>query len=158
MAHFAKLNESNVVTEVNVFDNAEINANGGDWSTEAETYVNNKMGGTWKQCSYNNNRRKQFAGIGYTYDSEKDIFIWPKPYPSWTLNADNDWVAPVTEPTETQRQYQGLDDEGETVTKQYVINWDEDNSRWVALGDQLDGQLGQVIKRWDPSDSSWKNL
>ena len=158
MAHFAKIDGSGVVIDVNVFDNDEIAANGGDWSAEAETYVNNKMGGTWKQCSYNNSQRKQFASIGYTYDSEKDIFIWPKPYSSWTLNADNDWVAPVTEPTETQRQYQGLDDEGETVTKQYIINWDEDNSRWVALGDQLDGQLGQVIKRWDPSDSSWKNL
>ena len=70
MAHFAKLNESNVVTDVNVFDNAEINANGGDWSSEAETYVNNKMGGTWKQCSYNGTKRKSMAGIGYTYDSE----------------------------------------------------------------------------------------
>lgn len=156
MAHFAKIDGSGVVTDVNVFDNAEINANGGDWSSEAETYVNNKMGGTWKQCSYNNNRRKQFAGIGYTYDSEKDIFIWPKPYPSWTLNADNDWVAPVTEPTETQRQYQGQDEWDNTVTKQYVINWDEDNSRWIAYYDQAGG--GEAIKRWDPSDSSWKNL
>ena len=154
MAHFAKLNESNVVTDVNVFDNAEINANGGDWSSEAETYVNNKMGGTWKQCSYNGTKRKSMAGIGYTYDSEKDIFIWPKPYPSWTLNADNDWVAPVTEPT--QRQYQGQDEWDNTVTKQYVINWDEDNSRWIAFNDQLGG--GEAIKRWDPSDSSWKNL
>ena len=143
MAHFAKLNESNVVTDVNVFDNAEINANGGDRSSEAETYVNNKMGGTWKQCSYNGTKRKSMAGIGYTYDSEKDIFIWPKPYPSWTLNADNDWVAPVTE-------------WDNTVTKQYVINWDEDNSRWIAFNDQLGG--GEAIKRWDPSDSSWKNL
>ena len=156
MAHFAKLNESNVVTDVNVFDNAEINANGGDWSSEAETYVNNKMGGTWKQCSYNGTKRKSMAGIGYTYYSEKDIFIWPKPYPSWTLNADNDWVAPVTEPTETQRQYQGQDEWDNTVTKQYVINWDEDNSRWIAFNDQLGG--GEAIKRWDPSDSSWKNL
>ena len=156
MAHFAKLNESNVVTDVNVFDNAEINANGGDWSSEAETYVNNKMGGTWKQCSYNGTKRKSMAGIGYTYDSEKDIFIWPTPYPSWTLNADNDWVAPVTEPTETQRQYQGQDEWDNTVTKQYVINWDEDNSRWIAFNDQLGG--GEAIKRWDPSDSSWKNL
>ena len=114
------------------------------------------MGGTWKQCSYNNNKRKSMAGIGYTYDSEKDIFIWPKPYPSWTLNADNDWVAPVTEPTETQRQYQGQDEWDNTVTKQYVINWDEDNSRWIAFNDQLGG--GEAIKRWDPSDSSWKNL
>lgn len=156
MAHFAKIDGSGVVIDVNVFDNAEINANGGDWSAEAETYVNNKMGGTWKQCSYNNNRRKQFAGIGYTYDSEKDIFISPKPYSSWTLNADNDWVAPVTEPTETQRQYQGQDEWDNTVTKQYVINWDEDNSRWIAYYDQAGG--GEAIKRWDPSDSSWKNL
>tara|TARA_Y100001938_G_C7987896_1_gene377873 strand:+ start:271 stop:732 length:462 start_codon:yes stop_codon:yes gene_type:complete len=153
MAHFAKLNESNVVTDVNVFDNAEINANGGDWSAEAETYVNNMMGGTWKQCSYHGTKRKSMAGIGYTYDSEKDIFIWPKPYPSWTLNDDNDWVAPVTQPTETQRQYTE-----DSVTKQYVITWDEDNSRWLGYKDTHDDIPLTADKRWDSSDNSWKDL
>jgi hypothetical protein len=56
------------------------------------------IAGYWLQTSYNDNFRKQYAGIGYTYDEAKDQFVAPKPYPSWVLNTDNDWVAPVSKP------------------------------------------------------------
>ena len=65
-----------------------------------ETYVNNKMGGTWKQCSYNGSFRKQFAGVGMTYNSELDMFITPKPFPSWTLDSNGDWQPPVARPSD----------------------------------------------------------
>ena len=127
MAYFAQLNESNVVTDVNVFDNAEINANGGDWSSEAETYVNNKMGGTWKQCSYNGTKRKSMAGIGYTYDSEKDIFYFPseKVHDSWVWNEENmAYEPPIPEP----QPGNGKEDGHFNIHK-----WDETSGSWLVI-------------------------
>ena len=74
MAHFAKLNESNVVTDVNVFDNAEINANGGDWSSEAETYVNNKI---CKLVGIDNKRSELIQGQYYSIGNEFTILTNP---------------------------------------------------------------------------------
>ena len=86
MAHFAKLDENNVVETVITFSNDEVSANGGDLSVEAENFVAARHPGTWKQTSYNNSFRKQYAGIGYSYDASKDKFISPQPYSSWTLD------------------------------------------------------------------------
>ena len=66
MAHFAKLNSDNVVETVNVFSNDDIDANGGDYSAEAESWINGKWGGTWKQCSYNKKQRGERGGKGET--------------------------------------------------------------------------------------------
>ena len=90
MAHFAELDSSNVVIRVVVISNDDVNANGGDLSAEAETFVGTLVpmqgnGVAWKQTSYNNNSRKHFAGIGWTYSSSKNKFIAPKPYGSWFL-------------------------------------------------------------------------
>ena len=104
MAHFAKLDENDIVEKVVVVGNDVPTAAGplgeNDMHADGESYCQNLFkGGVWKQTSYNNNFRKQYAGIGYTYDSVKDKFIRPQPYPSWTLNADDDWEAPVAYPT-----------------------------------------------------------
>jgi hypothetical protein len=104
MAHFAELNSSNEVLQVIVISNEDVDANGGDESTQAETFVAtivpyNPTGVAWKQTSYNNNFRKQYAGIGYSYDPSKDMFILPQPYPSWSLDSNGDWLAPVTYPS-----------------------------------------------------------
>ena len=119
MAHFAELNSSNEVLRVIVVSNDDVNANGGDQHADAETFVTtivpHSTGGVaWKQCSYNNNFRKQYAGKGYTYDSSKNIFIADKPYPSWDLDSNDDWQAPVNKPddgkiyywNETDRQWE----------------------------------------------------
>jgi hypothetical protein len=103
MAHFAELNSSNEVLQVIVVSNDDVDANGGDESTQAETFVASIVpygtgGAAWKQTSYNNNFRKQYAGVGYSYDSSKDKFISPQPYPSWSLDSSDDWKAPVTYP------------------------------------------------------------
>ena len=100
MAHFAKI-ESGVVTEVIVAEQAHIDT----------------LSGTWVQTSYNASIRKNFAGKGYTYDTDKDAFIAPKPYASWTLNNTTcKWEAPVTFPTD-EKSYR----------------WDEDTTNWVEI-------------------------
>ena len=110
MAHFAELNSSNEVLRVIVVSNDDVNANGGDQHADAETFVTtivpHSTGGVaWKQCSYNNNFRKQYAGKGYTYNSSKDIFIANKPYPSWTLDSNDDWQAPTDKPDDGKLYY-----------------------------------------------------
>jgi hypothetical protein len=91
MAHFAELDDNNVVIRVITFLNKEVNENGGDLSTQAENFVAARHGGRWKQTSYNGNFRKQYTGIGDTYDPVKDIFIKEQPFPSWTLDVNSDW-------------------------------------------------------------------
>ena len=121
MAHFAELNSSNEVLRVIVVSNDDVDANGGDLHADAETFVTtivpHSTGGVaWKQCSYNNNFRKQYVGKGATYDASKDIFIAAKPYDSWTLNSSSDWQAPVNKP-----------DDGK------MYNWNETDRQWEEV-------------------------
>ena len=121
MAHFAELNSSNEVLRVIVVSNDDVDANGGDKHADAETFVTtivpHSTGGVaWKQCSYNNNFRKQYAGKGYTYNSSKDIFIADKPYPSWTLDSNDDWQAPTSKPDDGKLYY-----------------WNETDRKWEEL-------------------------
>ena len=139
MAHFAELDENNIVKRVVVVGN-DIPANGGtlednDMHVDGETWCQNFFkGGTWKQTSYNHNFRKQYAGPGFKYDSTKDKFIAPQPYGSWTLNSDDDWEAPITRPSESDCTFTEGDD-----THYWVIDWDEsayqaDNTKgWKAF-------------------------
>ena len=95
MAHFAEIDDNNIVLRVLVTDNNDPN---GD---EGYQWLVNRLGGTWVKTSYNNNIRKNFAGIGYTYDSERDAFIGPKPFDSWSLDeATCRWQAPSPAPTD----------------------------------------------------------
>lgn len=102
MAHFAQLDENNVVQQVIVIANED--CGGGEFpSSEApgqEFIATLGLGGVWKQTSYNNNFRKRYAGIGYSYDEVNDVFISPRPYASWNLNSEFDWEAPIPMPTE----------------------------------------------------------
>ena len=112
MANFAKLDENNIVIDVNVVSN---NVLTDDEEASGLVYLTEWSGGhtNWKQTSYNNNFRKQFAGIGYKYDPINNIFIAPRPYPSWSLDNNFDWQPPVPMPTE------GL------------WNWNEQIGDWV---------------------------
>jgi hypothetical protein len=97
MAHFAQLDENNRVLQVIVVAD-EHEANGEQW-------CHNFAGGRWKQTSYNGRIRKNYAGIGHTYDESRDAFISPKPYSSWTLNEDTcQWQAPNPKP-DTEYRY-----------------------------------------------------
>ena len=101
MAHFAKLGVGNIIERVEVVSN--------DIATDEQTgvdFLNNLYGtrDTWKQTSYNGNIRKNFAGIGYTYDQTRDAFIPPKPFTSWILNEDTClWEAPVSYPDDGKK-------------------------------------------------------
>jgi len=97
MAHYAFLDQSNIVTEVIVGRHETETVNGvSDW----EAYYGAYRGQVCKRTSYHGNIRKKFAGIGDTYLVEADVFIPPKPYPSWALDENHDWVAPVQKPIE----------------------------------------------------------
>jgi len=141
MAHFAELDNNNIVTRVVVVGNDVSTAAGplgsNNMHVDGETWCKNFMkGGTWKQTSYNNNFRKQYAGKGYTFDAAKDKFISPQPHDSWALDGNDDWQAPVTHPTDTIDKY---------------INWDEDNQKWTAKG-VADSTTNF---NWDASALAW---
>jgi len=139
MAHFAKLDENNVVTNVITFSNDEVNANGGELSVQAENFVSARHPGTWKQTSYNNNFRKQYAGIGYVYDSSKDKFLLPQPYTSWSLDGNDDWQAPVAEPNTKVF---------DANTSIYIYKWKESTQEWIGI-------LTTRYFTWDPNILQW---
>jgi hypothetical protein len=109
MSHFAELDENNIVLRVLVGDNNLPNE-GYDWFVE-------NLGGRWIQTSYNGTIRKNFAGIGYTYDEELDAFISPKPFESWNLNTQTaKWMSPTPYPQDGR-----------------IYEWDEENLNWKEV-------------------------
>lgn len=118
MAHFAQIDENNVVQQVIVVHNNELlDENGIEQESKGIQFCQSLFGGNWVQTSYNASFRKNYAGQGYTYDSVRDAFISPKPYNSWVLNEDTcNWDAPVSYPNDG---------------KLYV--WDEDAVAWVEV-------------------------
>ena len=113
MAHYAFLDANNVVTEVIVgIDETELIE-----GLHPEVWYGNFRGQVCKRTSYNattNGYRKQYAGIGYTYDDVRDEFVQPQPYPSWTLDENNDWQPPTPKPSED-------------------YEWSEEDLEWVAV-------------------------
>jgi len=107
MAHFAKLGTGNIIEKVIVVHNSVITDNNGNEVEQLGVDFINKLYNTrdvWKQTSYNGNFRKNYAGIGYTYDETRDAFIAPKPFNSWILNEDTClWNAPVAYPQDDSR-------------------------------------------------------
>lgn len=120
MAHFAKLDPQSVVIDVNVVDNTTIdNLPFPESEPVGISFLTEWSGGypLWKQTSYNSNFRKNYAGIGFTYDSVLDAFIPPKPYPSWLLNTETcQWQAPIPYPNDNGR---------------YI--WDENTQSWIEI-------------------------
>jgi hypothetical protein len=94
MAHYAFLDKNNIVTEVITGINETELIEGLD----PETWYSNFRGQVCKRTSYNNNIRKQYAGIGFSYDAVNDVFIAPQPYPSWALDNDFNWQPPTPRP------------------------------------------------------------
>lgn len=89
MAHFAELDETNIVKQVIVIHNNELLDNGAESEAKGAAFCQSLFGGTWVQTSYNGNIRKNFAGIGFTYDPIRDAFIAPKPAEgNWELDED----------------------------------------------------------------------
>lgn len=118
MAHFAEIDENNVVQRVIVVANKDTaDANGNEVESIGVAFCQRLLGGNWKQTSYNANFRKNYAGIGYTYDAGIDAFVPPKPYPSWVLNSNTaQWEAPVPMPQDGK-----------------MYSWDEATQSWVEV-------------------------
>jgi hypothetical protein len=156
MAHFAELDENNVVKRVVVVGNDIPTSNGplgeNDMHVDGEIWCQNFFkGGTWKQTSYNDNFRGRHAGIGFTYDAEKDKFIIPQPHASWTLDANGDWQAPITYPTI-------IDDGADPSVWHYLIVWNEtkyqadNNTGWEARKSNdhaVGGFSGKTVYNWN---------
>jgi len=104
LAHFAQL-ENNIVTKVIVVSNQDIlDEHGVEKEDIGIAFCSNLLGGTWKQTSYNGRIRKNYAGIGYTYNETLDAFVPPKPFASWVLDEDTaQWKAPVDMPSDDKR-------------------------------------------------------
>jgi hypothetical protein len=112
MAHYAFLDEHNIVTEVITGkDETELIE-----GLVPETWYGNFRGQVCKRTSYNNKMRKQFAAIGYTYDEEADQFVKPQPYPSWSLDSNNDWQPPTAKPNNGK-----------------MYRWNESSFAWVEV-------------------------
>ena len=109
MAHFAQIDDNNIVTNVIVVPDDQEHR-GAEFCAD-----DLGLGGTWIQTSYNNNIRKQFAGIGSVYNSDFDEFLDPQPYPSWVLDDSHDWQPPTLRPTENALEYR----------------WNEETTSWV---------------------------
>jgi hypothetical protein len=134
MAHFCEIKtDDNKVIRTVVISNSDVDANGGDLSASAETWVANNIppdpnikeefGGVypntyWKQTSYNNNFRQVYAGPGYTYDSSIDKFIPEKTYDNWVWDEENwGWKPPIDVPTDENGPYE----------------WDQENGQWNSI-------------------------
>jgi len=145
MAHFAELKTKvdptgfttdthQVVERVVVVGNDCVSS---DMHADGETWcINFFKGGIWKQTSYNNNFRKSYAGIGMVYDPVKNKFLNSQPHASWAIDANDDWQAPVTYPTDTTDKF---------------ISWNEENLRWTAT----DNSDPVNNFNWDASALAW---
>lgn len=143
MAHFAELDKDNKVLRVVVGCNKDIANNGGELSLEAEEHFKrscplSENGVRWVQTSYHNNFRKQFASLNCYYDEQKDKFILNQPYPSWTLDSNDDWTSPVARPTKTKTE--------EDIEILLPMVWDETNQVWKSDDNQ---------HLWNTLNNSW---
>lgn len=118
MAHFAELDDNNVVLRVLAVSDAELFDDGNESEVKGAAFLQSLFGGRWVQTSYNGKFRKQLAAVGGTYDAVKDAFVLPRPYSQWHLNPDTlDWEAPTPYPEDG---------------KHYI--WREDLGEWFFTG------------------------
>jgi hypothetical protein len=115
MAHFAEIFNGVVQRVIVVHDN-ELLVDGVEVESKGAEFCANLFGGEWVQTSYNDNIRKQYAGIGYTYDHVRDEFVQPQPFESWTLDENNDWQPPTPMPSSGG-----------------PYSWSEEDLAWVAI-------------------------
>jgi hypothetical protein len=114
MAHFVQITNGTVTNGIAI-SNDVVGVDYPESEPVGQTFIaQHGYEGQWLQTSYNNNFRKQYAGIGFTYDADADVFVAPQPFPSWSLDANYDWQAPIDYPADG---------------KDYL--WDETNQVWV---------------------------
>jgi len=120
MAHFAEINENNIVTQVIVIHNNQLLVGEEESEEKGIDFCESLFGHrNWVQTSYNGNIRYNYAGEGFTYDENNDAFYAPQPYASWSLNEDYKWEAPVPYP--------------EDASENKIYEWDEENQEWKVV-------------------------
>ena len=120
MAHFVRIENGVVVQGIVVSNQDTADEHGVEKEDIGIAFCSNLLGGTWKQTSYNARIRKNYAGIGYTYDETLDAFVPPKPFASWILNEETaQWEAPTPHPTDDKR-----------------YTWDEETTSWVEVTEE----------------------
>lgn len=127
MAHFAELDENNVVLRVIVVHNNELMVDGVESEARGIAFCQTLFGSDtrWIQTSYNRNFRKNYAGAGYFYDSDRDAFIAPSPFPSWVLDEETCWWKPPVAPPD--------DAIARNEDPNYTYDWDETQVNWVLV-------------------------
>ena len=141
MASWAELDENNVVINLTIGDNND--------PDEGYQWLIDNLGGRWVQTSFHTRGnkhklgkepfRKNYAGIGYIYDEERDAFIPPKPFSSWSLDEETClWEAPILKPNETD-----------------IFDWDEENQKWVFLGTPPPPMPTDGMYVWDEPTKAW---
>jgi hypothetical protein len=119
VAHFAEIDDNQTVIRVIVVaDEDTADENGNEIESVGVAFCVDLLGGTWKQTSYNNNIRRRFAGKGFIYDADRDAFITPQPFPSWSLDDNHDWQPSAPHP-----------DDGDPY------GWDEEAGKWQSVTD-----------------------
>lgn len=116
MAHFAQLDDNNIVTQVIVVANDVLLDGDSESEAKGVAFCESLLGGRWVQTSYSGRIRRRFAGVGYRYDADSDVFVAPQPFPSWTLDANHDWQPPAPRPSDDGRYF-----------------WDEASLAWVPV-------------------------
>jgi hypothetical protein len=115
MAYFAKLDENNLVLEVHSVANEALDST--DEENSGITFLTNLLGySNWKQTSFNGHIRKQYCGVGYSYNPEADVFVAPQPFASWLLDDNHDWQPPVAKPEDSK-----------------LYTWSEDILNWIEV-------------------------
>lgn len=144
MAHFAELDDQNVVTNVVVVNNVILYDNGVEKEAKGEAFLRDLYGPLtkWKQCSYNGNIRGRYPAIGAEYIPENDIFSEPRPYASWVLNRSTGlWEAPVAEPVYD--------------SSTHFIFWDEASLQWVVRENPPEHNRETHFASWDEEAGEW---
>ena len=117
MAHYSQIDETGLVSNVLFVDNSVLMENGSESEIKGVLFCQNLTGHQgWKKTSYNGSSRRRYAGIGYTYDLNLDVFIAPKPFPSWSLDSNTNWQPPVAMPGDGKK-----------------YNWDEAGQQWQEI-------------------------
>ena len=159
MASFAKLDSNNVVIQVlSVHNDVIDNVSGLEQENSGSDFLNNlyQTNDVWKQTSYSDSFRKQFAGIGYTYDAAKDKFIAPQPYDSWSLDSNDDWEPPIAYPSIK-------DDGADPVVWDWSYYWDEnayqaDNTKgWKATKRNIDDSPHSDTATYNLNGTAWES-
>ena len=163
MAHFAECKSAdNKVLRVVVISNEDVNANGGDYSSQAETFVSNLLGTNssyWKQCSYNATQREFYPGFNSTWDADNNRFSPPQPHSTWVFDSGtNKWNAPFNYTISAE-------DFNTETGKYHRPEWDDTRNTWICKdlrGLEIDGksvlEFGLLLPEdWDGDKYYWDN-